>query len=354
MPDEAQRYRNMTDYLSRLYRAELFKRHGVAHPVVVLPPGDAQRADVDGILGRMPTQHTTPDDFALYNHALLQSLRNSKRKLYNGTTFALKHIRRRGDELKIEAVLGSYFDMLATCITLEDELRAAADKRAIRVPGRTQLHRDVPAEAVILSGKGRSAAIGGNVLVIYRRDDAYHAMLMRRNPQAGIDPDRFHVMPAFIFQPQSPQVQAAEWSLRYHIEREYLEELFGLPETEHAHDPHYFAAHPALQDLHTMLADGRALLHLTGIAINLLTLRPEICFLLLIHDAEWFTRITAAGSPTPFNAESEAAQVAHIPILSNETALAALPADLHTRMPPHATAALWLGIEHARQLIAQR
>jgi hypothetical protein len=347
MPTEAEQYHTMTAYLSRLYDAPLFERAGVQHPVVLYPAHAEQMGDVDSILGRVPVDRTRADDFAIYNHALLQTLRNSGRNVFNGTTFALKLLKQRRGKLTLEATLGSYFDMLATCIALEQELRdaAATSKRGLRLPTRTQLHRSVDPADALTRGVGRSAAIGGNTLIVFAHEVGYKAMLMRRTAQAAIDAGRYHVMPAFIFQPKSSAVQPYEWSLRYHIEREYLEELFGMPETGAAD----FSAHPALLDLRAMLADGRALLHLTGVAVNLLTLRPEICFLLLIHDPDWYRRITAPDSTTPLNADSEAAEVVLVPIASDHDLLNALPPDVHTRMPAHALAALWAGVDQARQ-----
>jgi len=111
----------------------------------------------------------------------------------------------------------------------------------------------------------------------------------------------------------------------------------------HAHD--YFYTHPAVSDLRVMLQTGQAELQLTGVAFNLLSLRPEICALLIIHEEGWYARwqheLIAAQN-------TERQETRHIPLKT----LAGLPDDLHLRMVPQGAAAFWLGVERARTLLS--
>ena len=50
-----------------------------------------------------------------------------------------------------------------------------------------------------------------------------------------------------------------------------------------------FYGDPRLQKLKDLLNDGAAKLYYTGVAINLLNLRPEICLLLYIKDRDWYS-----------------------------------------------------------------
>src|SRR5690606_24732133 len=146
-------------------------------------------------------------------------------------------------------------------------------------------------------GRGRSPAIGGVCLVVFKGAAGYQAIISRRTPSHATRPDSYHLVPAFIFQPMSDEMRDGEWSIEHHFYREWLEELFGMRES----DSMDFYQHPALLDLKRMQAAQEAGLYLTGIAYNLLTLRPEICMLLLIHDEGWWQRLHAPDSPFRLN-----------------------------------------------------
>jgi hypothetical protein len=348
-------YQKMTHYLRIFYSTPFYQQQGITHPLLWFPAHPDQRADVDSVLGRLYVANgrgglSTAPQFPVYDHGYLNTIRNSGRNVFNGVTFSLKTL--KTNPLKIDGQLGYYFDMLATCAAFERELRDAAAETYIRLPARSRYHREVQPLSALRSGRGRSAAIGGACLLVFKQQGRYQAVLGRRSARAATDPGFFHLLPAFIFQPLSATVQEGEWSIRRHIYREFLEELFGMPEVSAPERLDYFAEHPALVDLEQMLATGQAGLYLTGISLNLLTLRPEISALLLIHDENWYARVTAPASPFRLDVEAETQQgLTLVPIESDAALLAALPPAVHTIMPPQATAALWEGVALARQLL---
>lgn len=352
MQESLRQYEQMTDVLAKIYpSAPLFERAGMRHPVVIHHPQPQQIDDVNSVLGPVPTERESPNSLAFYNHALIQSLQNSGRNLFNGTTYVMKRIRTR--PLTIEAQIGKYFDMVATAGTLEEELRdAVAAGGLVRLPMRSQYHRAVEPERALVSGEGRSAALGGGVLTVFNRGGDYYAILARRTARSATNPGFFHVLPAFMFQPMRDEPVASDWSLSHTIFRELLEELFGMPEVTDA-SPQYIESHPALQDLREMLAAGTASLHITGIAFNLMTLRPEFCAMLLIRDEGWWQRVTATDAPYRLDAGSETddGKIKLVPIETDEAALRSLPDDVHARLPAHASAAIWLGMDLARSLL---
>ena len=341
-------HQKIVDYLRKTYAEQLYQRGDVTYPMHIIPPDPDQIDDIDRLMGPLPQGSLQAEELIVYNHGYLQSLQNAGRNLFNGITFAYKRLRRR--PLRLEASLGRYFDMIATCGALELELQdAIAQQGLVRLPLRSLYHREVDPLQALYDGRGRSAAIGGCTLTVFNHDGRYEAILARRSSKSALDAGFFHVLPAFIFQPMSEQFDPGEWRFSHHIKREYLEELFGMPEISAPYD--HFKDHPALQDLNAMIEAGQASIHLTGICINLLTLRPEVCALLLIRDPDWYTRIQAPGSATPFDAqaETEDGRIHCVPIESDAAILAALPEDAHTHMPPQAAAALWLGADLARQ-----
>lgn len=356
MPSISRRdYKNICDYLQHLYQCAPFARAGIEHPVKVYYPAAAQVADVDSLLD--PTlPRTETRDFAVYDYSYLHNLQNSKSGLYDGATFTLKHIREK-PLLRLRGAIGRYFDMLATCAAFEHELRDAAAEGGMRAPARTTFHRQAAPQTALTHGLKRSAAIGIGTLTVCRQPAGYRAILARRSQQTVFDSGLFHVLPAMMFQPTTSDfAHPQEWSIKHQILREVLEELFNMPE-EHA-PPRwdFFYEHPALLYLQRLMAEGKAGLYLTGLSLNLLTLRPEINTLLLIHDPQWHARITAADSDIPLAtaAETLRGSLVSAAIGSDAEFLAHFPADLHLQMPAQATVTMWLGIDLARQLIAAR
>lgn len=354
MTRKSQEYRTITDRLRRLYQCQPFARNGIEHPVVVHYPEPAQIYDIDSLLDRtLPKPETR--DFAFYDYGYLNNLQNSKPALYNGTTFTLKEIRHK--PLRLRGSIGSYFDMLATCAALERELRDAAAKGWLRAPARHAYHRQVPPAEALRYGRKRSAAIGIGALTVFNDGGVYKAILARRSAATAFDSGLFHVLPAMMFGPTTAGfADAREWRLKHQILLEVLEEMFNLPEQRQADRWDYFYEHPALRYLLRLLETGAAQLCATGVIVNLLTLRPEIGALLLIHDPDWHKRVTDPDSDMPFATadETEASSIAAAPISSDEAFLAHFPPELHLQMPAQATATMWLGIDRARREIAQR
>ena len=351
MPLDIRDYKNMTDYLQHMYQCEPFARHGIEHPVTVFYPAARQVSDVDSLLDPyLPTLETR--DFAFYDHSYLHDLQNSKPGLYNGPTFTMKEIRTK--PLRLRGAIGLYYDMLATCAALERELRDAVAEGWMRAPSRATYHRQVPPPDALTRGLKRSAAIGIGTLTVYNAGDGYKAILARRSASTANDSGMFHVLPAMIFQQTTAEFNdPCEWSVKHQILREVLEELFNFPEQIDPPRWDFFYHHPAMLYLLDLLAAGKAQLLATGIVFNLLTLRPEISTLLLIHDPEWYRRISAPDSDMPFMTAEETLHdsVVMAPIDTDEAFLAQFPEDLHLMMPAHATATMWLGIDLARHEI---
>ncbi len=353
MPLNTRDYQNMTDYLRHLYQVEPFTRAGINHPVTVAYPSEPQIHDIDSLLDPTPPSPESRD-FAVYDYSYLHDLQNSKPGWRNRETFTLKAIRRK--PLRLRGAIGSYYDMLATCAALERELRDAVAEGTMRAPSRVRYHRRISPKAALTHGLGRSATIGIGALTVFNDGERYRAILARRSAATAIDSGKFEVLPAMIFQPTTENfADPREWSAKHQILREVLEELFDFPEQTQPSRWDFFYHHPALVYLQDLLETGRAQLCATGIVFNLLTLRPEIGALLLIHDPAWFRRITAPDSDTPFATADETlgGSVVLAPIDADEDFLACFPPELHLMMPAQATATLWLGIDLARREIGR-
>ncbi|MBL0161583.1 MAG: hypothetical protein IPP47_31640 [Bryobacterales bacterium] len=223
------------------------------------------------------------------------NLRFAKGKMFDGEVYAMRRLRCSG-RLRLDTRRGGYFDSLNTCEAMELELFED-------VPG-LPLRTGQP----LMDGTKRCAAIGVATLLVLR-DRSGHSLVLAPIAAKGM-PHRagqLHVVPSGMFQPPYSVAQTVRTELR--------EELHGLRLPSDA--PIYF----------------------TGIAINLMNLRPEICTMVIV-DRPPTLRLGAEFQP--------GARV--VAFGSDAHLVRAL--QLHdTPITPPGAAALFLGARVLRQLL---
>jgi hypothetical protein len=328
-------YAHVIDTLQSVYGKAgipLYERGGLTYPLTLIPAGDET---LDTLLASSPPREAiTRDELPVYDDTRIAQIRANGGNLYDAPTFAFHRLER--NPLRLHARIGSYFDHVSTCVALEHELIQGGPTLL-----RTQLHQTLDPARVTRVGTGRSAAIGVNALVVFRGADGYRALFTQRSSKTAHKPGAYHVIPAFTFQPSETDYASTEWNLFAHIRREYLEELFNVPEAETGQQVEETQAGT---EFDALLDDGRAELIFTGMTANLMTTHVSVCSLLLIHDPDWwptFQQETAAMWETNHTYT--------LPIDNDADLLAALPPDAYRNMAPNGASALWLGIDRARQ-----
>lgn len=314
-------------YLQKNYTDNLLSVDGVTYPILTYPV-EPERS-IDDLMGMLSESYE--DEFAIYDEQHLHQIQMT-RSITNGMCYIFDSLELNPP--RINARLGHYFDMLATCDAIDHELRT----KPAHTPLRNQLHQAISPQNALIYGAKRSGTIGGAVLTVFNAGDTYRAIIVQRSNQVATGAGQLHIMPAFIVQP-SHDIQA-EWTLRYHIIREYGEELFAMPEYHEWPTPiesiDYFRENPHIIELETMLADGRAGLYPTGIVMNLMSLRCEFCSVLVIHDPEWHTRNESALKL----AQQTERQATYYPPIDD---LDQLPNDWRYHIEPQGMGALYLG-----------
>lgn len=264
--------------------------------------------------------------------------------------------------LRISGALGWYFDVLRTCDSLEREIldyfgqhdcdSDNFDKVLEDLPLRKKLHCEV--DDPILSGRGRSAALAMSVLIVYNHNDEYFGLVQKRSSFTAVHSDLYHVVPSFMVGPECG-AYAKEWNVLHQIKREFLEEALNCDEPKNNKSLKYdwFYKHKSLQDLDRMLREKEASFYITGITINLLNLRPEICGLLLIDSQNWVLE-TELHSNWEFDGKGmsssgKSEKVTYIPI-DNDQALLEKVSFIPENVVPPGAAALWLGVDKVRKL----
>jgi hypothetical protein len=352
-------HQHLIDTLQNTYGDTLYTHNGVTYPIVLFPAPPEQHNDVDSVLvPEFPREFVDPATFAVYDSAHLNERVGSRPGMTNGVTYDMAAMME--SPMQIRANLGRYFDMMATCDALDWEMRDFAAGKRDSLPLREQLHAQIPPGELPHNGTGRGAVIGVAVLTVFKHNGHYQMIVAQRSAKLATGAGLYHIVPAFVFQPSGPEAfYAAEWSVKHQIIREFGEELFAMPEYDqwdnddnpvrarHAvslQSADYFYDYPPVAVLRAMLTDGRAELFLTGVAFNLLSCRPEICALLVIHEADWYPQSEKLLQKA---LTTERQETRYIPIES----LDGLPDDLHLRMTPQGAAAMWQGIKKARGVL---
>lgn len=240
--------------------------------------------DPDSLLGTLRADNRVFPD----NSPELRALQASCPKLWNGPTYVLRGFEDDGERLSCAE--GRYFDAVTTCFELRSEL-----KRAVATwPGDpARAWQAMPRRRALLDGRaggaandwlwrgdGRSASLSISCLLVVAEHAGHCWGVARRADDVGDDPGLHHVVPSMAFQPQA-DAPAGGYSIRDRLLRELAEELFGLNEGADWRDL------APLRDLLGCLERGDARLRVTGLAMNLEDLRPEILTLLLVSDPDW-------------------------------------------------------------------
>lgn len=269
-------------------RRALLHRTSVSFPVTCYPAPASQWSRLDTLPG---TYDPTPPPPVSLDPQF------NPTGLFNGPVFALRHLRPR-PELRLDLSLTGYFCSMNTHEALELELLAHRPALRAATPAAfLEFDRRLVRRATVSA----PAALGVATLVVCENTLLLARLAAKSLPhRAG----QWHVVPAGMFAPP--------YSLTQTVAQELHEEL-GLP-----------------------LDTTR--LYCTGLAINLLNLRPEVCTLLLL-DSSAGARLSAEFQPG----------LTRVPLASDRKIVQSLGLDAGN-ITPTGAAALFLGLRLLRRL----
>lgn len=420
---------NLYRFLEWYHEIELWEQHGHKYPLVSYPIREDDQPNEAAFLafdrgpealpsgkwsqihehGQLKWALQNPGELAgafapgLYDSDLIARRLDQNRGMLNNPTFCLRQLDTDGPRV-VGGLVGRYFDAVATCDALEEELllawgkhRPPSEKWATfardNLPRREALKRHCVAGGVPphLTGAGRSAAIAVATLTVYRKFDQrkgideYRAFVRARSAWVANHPHMLHVVPSGMFQPtrdwdlDDPGNAAecrGEWDIRHHIYRELVEELFNTkPDEVAAMTSERFYSLPDVQNIHRRIESGPSSAEILtpAVIVNMLNLRTELCTLLLIHDPDWYRSHQNRENGTSgimFNEEYmtdeelKAAKQSRVwfvtvwdkgaPIPARRIISESLAGDASpSRFVPPGAAALWLGIDAAQRRIRQ-
>lgn len=361
------------EFLEWLYGSEhLLRRAGHVYPVLSFPCPDRQSEDLESVLnGGLQLNVPGTDELVASDASYRAMLEALGRPLEERPTYTMVRMR-IDDPIQLEAELGTYLRAVDSCDSLEWELLSEWSKLKPSsvteypsvldsLPLRKLLHDEI--DNPILNGSGRSAAIGVSTLIAFPIENQVFLWTRKRSYHGvAVHPGLLHVIPAGMFQPRTPYLRQ-EYSVSHSVFREYLEEVFNRPEDPGGEEPthyRYFYGDPCLQYLLQLLETRQAKLMLTGMAVNLLNLRPEICTLLYVETPEWHQHHSDnpdAKMRFAFNEEyatvtedlnSFISNVAMVPHSFDDKELIEYGQLVPSRFVAPGAAAFWMGVDTLR------
>lgn len=345
---------------------------GQPFPAALIELPDALCQSPDSLLGqlRQTKQPALPDAFRRSSEYYLSALRFQFPSMWDGDSYCLSSLQ-IDDPVQLHCRTGRYYNALKTCDILEFELLTqfgAQMPDIVDFPAfskklslRQMLHKN---GNPLLDNCGREAAIGISLAIFFRKGNDYHGLLRTCTARNAYSPRLFHSVPSLMMQPVSANYQG-EYSILHNIFREYLEEVFAHPEIEHlpaTPDTNKFYEHPDMQYLQQLLSTGDAHLALSGMAVDLLKLRPEICAVLIIDSPEWIenhqTERNGLSRPADLTFLASRSKIAPATIESRIFAIqlkegARLPENilLPDHFSPPGAAALLLGLKKLQETL---
>lgn len=362
---------------------------GSVWPVHVFParpelwteqPDSAERADsatgLESAKGRLvnasvprPSDYSSDFDPGAKSVFRWHDKRRIERGHFPGVSYVLDGMGFSKDgDIVISSRVGRYFQSLATSEYLDDEMMCALAVRpdaAVtrdRLPRRSWLLQEV--EDPVIDGRRRAAAVSIAAATILPDADTggYKVLLPPRSGEVAAHRFFNHVAPSGIFQPlnDSELANKKEYSVKNVLLREFIEELHDRKEFEQSMNRVWtdVEADPEWQRMAARLKDGQVLLFYAGVSVNLLTLRPEVCSLILFKNPD-------TAKEWVLNWESVDRHHVRLPDGRSVHRLVRLDADFNLNDPeaersispantvPNAAAALALGIRVAREISAR-
>lgn len=353
----------------------ILERCGNVYPVVVFPaPKHQQRNLNSALLYPLVKDKPKAETFAARDPSFRVLIEKLGAPLENRLTYTMIRLNTQ-DTLQLTCMLGCYYYQLDTCHSLGWEILSSLgklgrhDKDSFKIFDDEQLKlRKALHEKVnnpIIDGSGRNAGIGISTLIAYNNNGKMQLWLKRRSRKGvAVLQGLVHVIPSFMFQPMTMFVDE-EFDIPHNIFREYLEEIFDRPEPQLGEEEayNYFYDDPRLQYLHILLGRQEAELLFTGIAIDLLTLTPEICTMLWFKKPDWFSHHSHSADKERFKVNLEFMKgyeerdpldywlVTPVPFSHSDSELSQYEYLSPSRITPSGAAAFWLGLEQLRGII---
>ncbi len=298
-PNEFNDWDIVIEHLEKRYNSNALMLNGKKLPVTIIWENTNQHIDPDKILGQVDI--SAPPYLANKYH------RKYIKEKFEAPPSPIKHesINYRMVNISlnnglpiINGALGRYYDNILTQYAIEWELNKFISKHKSKdnlisalqsdraLPLRNELEMKV--SNPLVDGSSRCASLTISTFLVFRRSNGYYCLLKKRSANVGLSPNMFHVVPAGMFESAHKDFKY-EWSVKYNSYRELLEEVYNKEEliSSGPANPEYLYEIEPMPTLLDFIKRKKADLSVTGICVDMLNLRTEICTILSVDDEEF-------------------------------------------------------------------
>jgi hypothetical protein len=303
-PSDFEDWPTLVEWLAHRYSVEAFPLSGRLLPITVVWKNTDSLIEPDTVLGELDEAQPVPMADPMHRIFIKRKFEEPPSPIrHESQNFRMVTIETRADGPPVvHGALGLYYDAVLTEFAIEWELfrLVAVSKSREELLEALNAHGSLPLRvraeqtqgSALLHGGSRCAALTVSTFVVFRRAGRYYCLIRRRSRAVGISPGLFHVLPAAMFEATQTDYRA-EWSVKQNVFRELLEEVYNEPERRGTTADWIYGVEP-IPELERLLVAGRAEFSLTGLCVNLLDLRPEICTVLCVEDEDFLRRRSPA------------------------------------------------------------
>lgn len=224
-----------------------------------------------------------------------------KGAMKDSVNYALHDFSAEGEAANLTLGTTKYFSLLIGQDFLEHEffsdLRSLAKSKPLNSDSKRQLFDRLDAR---LYGRGNSPTgdlllknsarkfrgLAVSTLVVYPDDKGlYLATYRKRSKNVAVHPELFHVIPAGMYQYSPDPMSTAK--------RELIEEMFAIRNSKATEETQNLINHDIRMAVELALEQQECILTVTGLVVNALNLRPEICALLFFKNGHFFKQYGA-------------------------------------------------------------
>ncbi|MBM6648619.1 hypothetical protein [Bacillus sp. RIT 809] len=166
---------------------------------------------------------------------------------------------------------------------------------------RNKIHNNQSNFEIMIKGKNRHSLLSVQMIIIAysKKSDKYCTLIFKRSEKVAIKPNYYHIIPAGgyeIFEKEettNKYIIKQNFNIELALFRELIEEIFNgkdYEENEQGEAKEIVHKHPDIVDLEKMLENGEAHLQFLGNVTELMSLRPELSFMLLVDSPDFLQK----------------------------------------------------------------
>ncbi|WP_442596609.1 hypothetical protein [Neobacillus sp. D3-1R] len=175
------------------------------------------------------------------------------------------------------------------------------DEIVKKLPYRNQIHKGQTNNDLIIKGHNRHSLLSVQMMVVgfHEKYNQYCTLIFKRSKEVAIKPNYWHIIPAGGFEIFEKEGTVNKYIIKQNFDvelalfRELIEEVFNGKDyeaNETGEVNEIIHRHPDIVDLEAMLQNGEAKLEFLGNVTDLLSLRPELSFLLVVDNPAFFKK----------------------------------------------------------------